>query len=248
VLPDARPFQVNLEGPPGAAGDGHIVVLGGPDAQRYRHAVLGDGIEATRVLYLERHGLEALRTLALPAPYVLEDIAPRPIEWRGANGLLTMRSGPLGAQLAVVAADRARPGALVVAALGEPVGTPNRWLAATTDGRRLLAIHTPHIGGALYEYAADGETLRARLVTAGYSTHAIGSRELDLAVWTDRALVLPRQDRRALTVVSAGTWAPRAVYVLAQPVIATRAWRSGERPGVAALLADGNVVWIAISP
>jgi hypothetical protein len=246
VLPDARPQQLDLEGPLSAAGDGHIVVLGGPDTQRYRHAVLGDDIEATRLLYLERHGLEALRTLALPAPYVFEDIAPRPIEWRGATGLLTMRSGPLGAQLAVVAADRARRDALVLAALGEAIGTPNRWLAGTTDGRRLLAVHTPHIGGVLHEYLAEGVSLRSRQIGSGFSTHALGSRELDLAVWTDEAVILPGQDRRTLIVVALGTWSRRAVYALAQPVIETRAWRSGDRPAVAALLADGSVTGLVL--
>ena len=181
VLPDARPQQVDLDGPLSAAGDGHILVLGGPDTKRYGHGVLGDGIEATRVLYLERHGLDPLRTLTLPAPHVLEDTAPRPIEWGGSTALLTMRAGPQGAQLAVVAADRAKRDALALVALGEPIGIPNRWLAATTDGRRLLAVHTPHIGGVLHEYAREGSALRARRVADGYSTHALGSRELDLA-------------------------------------------------------------------
>lgn len=248
VLPDARPQQVDMDGVLAAASDGHILVLGGPDAQRYRHAVLGDDVEATRVLYLERHGLEPLRTLTLPAPHVLEDIAPRPIEWAGATGLLTVRSGPYGAQLAVVAADRAQRGALTLAALGEPIGMPNRWMASTTDGRRLLAVHTPHIGGVLHEYVGEGNALRAQRIADGYSTHALGSRELDLAAWAGGALVLPGQDRRALHVLAGDGWSQRAVYTLAQPVVATRVWRSGARPGVAALLADGSVVWVAAAP
>jgi hypothetical protein len=248
VLPDARPRQVDLDGPLSAANDGHILILGGPDAERYRHGVLGDAIEATRVLYLERHGLESLRTLTLPAPHVLEDIAPRPIEWGGATGLLTMRAGPQGAQLAVIASDPARRDGLALAAVGEPIGVPNRWLAATTDGRRLLAVHTPHIGGVLHEYVRDGSVLRARRIREGYSTHSLGSRELDLAAWADGALVLPGQDRRTLHVLAIDGWSQRAVYALAQPVVATRAWRSGDRAGAVALLADGGVVWVAATP
>jgi hypothetical protein len=248
VLPDARPQQVDLDGPLSAAGDGHILVLGGPDGERYRHAVLGDSIEATRVLYLERHSLAPLRTLALPAPHVLEDIAPRPIEWAGATGLLTVRSGPQGAQLAVVAADRAQRDALALAALGEPLGTPNRWMAATTDGRRLLAVHTPHIGGALHEYVREANALRGRRIADAYSSHALGSRELDLAAWAGGALVLPGQDRRTLHALAGESWSQRSVYALRQPVVATRAWRSGGRPGAAALLADGSVVWVAAAP
>jgi hypothetical protein len=246
VLPDARPLQVDMDGPLAAAGDGHILVLGGPDADRYRHGVLGDAIEATRVLYLERHGLDPLRTLALPAPHVLEDIAPRPIEWGTSTGLLTMRSGPLGAQLTVVTADRSKRDALALAALGAPIGTPNRWLAATTDGRRLAAVHTPHIGGVLHEYVREGDALRVRRVADGFGTHALGSRELDLAVWTGGALTIPGQDRRTLHVLATADWSQRAAYPLAQPVVATRAWWSADRPGVAALLADGGVAWVAV--
>ncbi len=67
VLPDAVPIVVDLDG----RGDGgHIAVLAGPDARRYPHAVLGDDIEATEVLWLERHSLEPLRSLRLDAPHV----------------------------------------------------------------------------------------------------------------------------------------------------------------------------------
>ena len=126
VPPDARPVQVDLDG----RGDGgHIAVLAGPDDRRYAHGVLGDGIEATRVLWLERHGLQVLRSLTLPAPHVFEDVEPRPVQAqgqalhaRGAAGLLTVRSGPEGGQLALVTADPAQPQGLRLAALGDTVG------------------------------------------------------------------------------------------------------------------------------
>jgi hypothetical protein len=69
VLPDARPVQVDLDG---RSDGGHIAVLAGPDSTRYDHGVLGDAIEATGVLWLERHGLEMLRVLSLPAPHVIK--------------------------------------------------------------------------------------------------------------------------------------------------------------------------------
>jgi hypothetical protein len=112
VLPDARPLQVDMDG---RRDGGHIVVLAGPDGTRYGHGVLGDAIEATRVLWLERHGLQVLRELNLAAPHVFEDIAPRPVTLSGAPGrigLLTVRSGPDGGQLALVTADPGRADAL----------------------------------------------------------------------------------------------------------------------------------------
>ncbi len=173
VLPDARPVQVDLDG----RGDGgHIAVLGGPDGRRYAHGVLGDAIEATQLLWLERHGLAALRSLSLPAPYVFEDTVLRPVQMpdgRAGAGLLTVRSGPDGGQLVLVTADAQQPRALRVAALGDTVGGFHRWLAPTVQGRHLLAVHTPHIGGVLHVYRPEGERLVHRRLVGDVNTHAI---------------------------------------------------------------------------
>lgn len=245
VLPDARPLQVDLDRP-GRTDDGHVVVLAGPDGERYRHGALGDAIEATRLAYLERHGLEPLRSMTLPAPYVFEDLAPRPITWRGGRGLLTVRSGPRGAQLAIVAASRDRHDELQIKALGEPIGTTSRWLAPTTDGKHLLAVHTPHVSGVLYEYQVEGERLSARSVVAGVSNHAFGKREIDLAAWVDSLLLVPAQDRRRLRVFDAqARWSERPSVALPAAVVATRALQLDRRPGCALLLDDGAAWWLA---
>lgn len=241
LLPDARPLQVDLDG----RGDGgHIVVLAGPDAQRYRHGVLGDAVEATRVLWLERHGLEVLRALELPPPHVFEDIAPRPVALpgrAGAIGLLTVRAGPEGGQLALLSADPARPHHLQLEALGEPVGGFHRWLAPTTDGRQLVAVHTPHIGGVLHVYRQQGPALVRRRLLADVSTHAIGSRETDLAVWLRGRLLLPSQDGRMLHIVHPGRdWAEEDA--LALPARLVQATALADASAWAGLLADGRVL------
>ena len=241
VLPDARPLQVDLDG----RGDGgHLVLLAGPDSQRYAHGVLGDGVEATRVLWLERHSLALLRELVLPAPHVLEDIAPRAVALGRGSALLTVRSGPQGGQLGLVAADAAQPRRLQWAALGAALGTPNRWMAPSTDGTRLLAVHTPHIGGVLHEYRVKGQRLAGRAVAHNVSTHRIGSRELDLAVWLGPLLVLPQQNGLALRVLdAAAAWAEVASVALPARVAMTAELPGGQ--GVAALLDDGRVVGVA---
>jgi hypothetical protein len=243
VLPDARPVQLNLDGP-ASADDGHIAVLAGPDERRYRHGVLGDATEATRVLYLERHSLAPLRSLALPPPHVFEDISPRPVAWNGGSALLTVRSGPRGAQLAIVAASRERPDALEIDALGAPIGTTGRWMAPVTDGRRLLAVHTPHIGGVLHEYEAGGGELRSRALVSGVCNHSLGQRELDLAAWIGPVLLVPTQDRRAIRVfdLAAGV-SERPRLSLPSPVVATRALRLDRGVGCVLLLEDRSVVW-----
>ena len=242
VLPDARPLLADLD----ARGDGgHLVLLAGPDSQRYSHGVLGDGVEATRVVWLERHSLALLRELVLPAPYVLEDIAPRLVALGRSTALLTVRAGPLGGQLGLVAADPAQPRRLQWAALGDALGTPNRWMAPSTDGTRLLAVHTPHIGGVLHEYRVEGSRLVGRAVASNVSTHRIGSRELDLAVWLGQRLVLPQQNGLALRVLdAAAAWAEVASIPLPARVAMTAALPGGQ--GVAALLDDGRVFSVAV--
>lgn len=252
LLPDARPLQVQLDGR-GA----HVVVLAGPDAQRYRHGVLGDAVEATRVLWLERHDLQVLRALSLPAPHVFEDIAPRLVALPGRPGtlgLLTVRSGPEGGQLALLTADSARSHQLQLAALGEPVGEFHRWLAPTTDGQHLVAVHTPHIGGVLHSYRLDGPRLLHRRLLADVSTHHIGARETDLAVWLQGQLLLPSQDGRTLLHLDpAHDWAEKDALPLPARVVQTTALADGTDGGTAwaGLLDDGRVLlaqWSATPP
>jgi len=191
VLPDARPLQVDLDG----RGDGgHLVVLGGPDTRRYAHAVLGDGIEATRVLLLERHGLQPLRTLDLLAPQVLEDIAPR--AWAG--GLVSMLSDEQGARLVRIEADTADPAGLKITASGQPIGTRHRWMSASTDGQRLVAVHMPHLSGVLTVYRHSGDRLIGQALASGLSNHAIGTRELDVSAWHEGEFLVPDAASRRL--------------------------------------------------
>lgn len=242
VLPDARPLQVDLDG----RGDGgHLVVMSGPDDRRYRHGVLGDDIEGTKLLWLERHGLGMLREYVLPPPFVFEDIAPRPVSFNGRTGLLTVRSGPAGAQLALLAADPERPERIALVAVGEDLGRARRWMAPTTDGRHLLAVHTPHIGGVLYEYRLEAGQLKRRRIADDVSTHRIRTRELDLAVWVGSRLVLPSQDGLRLRVLDAeADWSELEPVVLQAPVVMT-AQLAGS-PGIAVLMAGGRAVKVDV--
>jgi hypothetical protein len=244
LLPDAQPV-------PFEAGRGStaslIALLGAPDAERYRHGVLGDAIEARALLLLDAGSLQLRARLELPAPYVFEDIAPRPIAWRGARALLSVRSGPLGAQLAVL--QLRGPGELVIAALGEPIGTKHRWMAPITDGEMLLAVHTPHLGGVLHRYRDDGAKLQSEALHQGVSNHAIGTREMRLAAWVNGSLVVPTQDCRSLRCLrlpAHGTATIHADAALEAPVEALFAWQRDGTPGVVALLRDGDVAWLAL--
>ncbi len=245
VLPDAQPVQWDPQGTAGD-GDGQVAVLAGPDTSRYHHGALGDNIEATSLVVLDRHDLRPLSRLDLPSPFVFEDIAPRPIAWRGGRALLTVRSGPQGAQLAVVAASGSSP-QLELSALGSPLGRPQRWMAPTTDGVRLMAVHTPHIGGVLHRYIADGKTLSSEVAAVDVANHINGHRDLDISVWMAATWVTPAQDRRSLRFfdMNARQLVSRDVK-LDGVVMAMRSLERNGRAGVAALLEDGSVVWVEV--
>jgi hypothetical protein len=237
VLPDARPQQADLDG----SGDGgHVVVLAGPDSERYAHGVLGDAIEATRVVLLERHTLGLMRELVLDAPHVFEDIAPRRVSLGSRDGLLTVRSGPQGAQLVLLDADPAAGASLRVVASGPTLGVANRWLSPTTDGTRWLAVHTPHIGGVLHEYRRDGNQLLARRVHAGVSNHRIGSRLLDTTAWHGQRLMIPDPSgHRLLLLDGASNWRTVREQSMSSRVVATSSLGASGR--VALLHEDGTV-------
>jgi hypothetical protein len=240
VLPDARPLQAALEG---ETDGGHVVLLGGPDSERYPHGVLGDAVEATRIVYLERHRLAPLRELVLPATDVFEDIAPRRVVHAGREALLSIVSGPTGGRLVLVGADPADPHALAILARGEPIGVRFRWLAPSTDGRFWLAVHTPHLGGPLVEYRPQGERLIARRVATGLSNHRLGSRVLDMASWQGGRVLMPEQTGTRLRLLDGRRdWALVAETSLPSAVVASVAMMGSDRHAV--LLQDGQVFFV----
>ena len=249
LLPDATPVVFDpagraAEGTGARAGAGTIAVFAGPDGQRYRHGALGDEIEATRLLLLDPLSLQPMADLTLPEPDVFEDLAPRPIAWRGGQALLTMRAGPLGGQLAIITSDGSAK--LTLAALGPPMGSRYRWLAPSTDGSALFAVHTPHIGGVLHRYRAEGDRLLSQRLASDLSNHQNGQRELGLSLWFGAGLMLPSQDRRQLQLFdSRGSGIISTSWTLPAPVVALRRWVRAGQPGALALLADGRLSWLA---
>ncbi len=242
VLPDAGLLQADLDG----SGDGgHVVVLGGPNDQRYPHGVLGDRIEATRAYLLERHSLRVMRELIVGEPHVLEDIAPRKVSLGQRDGLLTVRSGPQGGQLVLLDADPATPGVLRIAALGAPLGTANRWMSPTVHGKHWLAVHTPHIGGVLHTYQQQGQQLVAGTLRSGVSNHRIGSRQLNLSAWHGQRLLIPDQSGlRVLLLDGAIQWRVVGEYTLPSRVAAMVSL--GDSGSVAVLMDDGAVAVLAV--
>jgi len=182
---------------------------------RYRHGVLGDGLEAEALRYV-RDGLGPVE-IVLPPNAVFEDLEPRlaDLDGDGEEEIVVVRSTlDRGATLVVyaIAGD-----ALLEKAATAPIGTPNRWLNPVGiadldgDGRpEILAVETPHIGGTLRVWRLEGGRLREVAALSGFSNHVIGSSELALHAVLDwnrdgrPDVVLPDTSRRTLRIVSLG--------------------------------------------
>lgn len=180
---------------------------------RYAHGVLGDMIEAAAVKVRTATGKTANFTVR--ADSVLEDLNPRlvDVDGDGRDEIIVVRSHEhAGASLLLLGL---RGNRLVRLAESVAIGTANRWLnpigAADFDGdgqAELAAVETPHIGGKLLLMKIDGRRLREVARYAGYSTHVIGSTELNMFAVTDingdgaPEIILPTQDRRELRAVS----------------------------------------------
>lgn len=196
-----------------AEGSGIIAARYVLPTTRYGHGVLGDRIEAGGLWVGDAGGNEYL--LELGPDSVFEDITPRLHDLDGDGGaeVIAIRAYlDRGAALSVI--DIVDGEARIIAET-EPIGRTNRWLNPAGvadydgDGRVEIAlIKTPHIGGILEIYELRGDSLRREAREAGYSTHAIGSRALDLSASLDVDgdgvidLVVPDQPRTALVALS----------------------------------------------
>jgi hypothetical protein len=192
ALPDARLTYADLDGD----GESEVVALLEPSATRYRHGVLGDALEPTALAVFERHSLETLWRLDLPAPLVFEDIEARPLRLAGRDRLALALANPTGgAALALVSLEKKRLGYVQ----GTDFRQPNRWLNPLVGSGELYAVHTPHIGGRLHRYGIETNRLVPTMLTDGVSSHAIGSRNLEPAlVLKAGKLALPSQDQQNL--------------------------------------------------
>ncbi len=183
----------------------------GSPTERYRHGILGDGIEAGS-LHLTVG--DKTYSASLPQDQVFEDRTPRLADLNGDGKpeIVTIRSyQDAGGSVAIFGVQN---GALNELASSQPIGRSNRWLniAGIADfagtGRPQIAfVETPHIGGTLYFVEWRGDRLEGIGSLRGFSNHKIGSREQTLSAtldYDDHALpdlVVPSDNMRVLRVV-----------------------------------------------
>lgn len=187
---------------------------------RYPHGVLGDDLEASRLMIEMRDGRSL--SFELPAERVFEDLEPRLADLDGDNNdeiLVVESDRNLGAALAIYGVVKGR---VTRRAITPFLGRSNRWLNPLgvgdfdADGRLDIAlVATPHIGGILRLYHFTLPTLSQFANIGGVSTHRIGSTELGLGQvvsGSDRdRLLVPDQSRRSLILFE---WSPSGLREL----------------------------------
>ncbi|MGM0590323.1 MAG: hypothetical protein ACQETI_01620 [Halobacteriota archaeon] len=178
ALPDARLVT---------RGD-RLFVLGGSTTS-YGHGALGDAVEGACVAVVDAAAGTVVDVLEPPEGTVIESVAPlvADVDADGrAEVLVTASDDEAGARIVAL-----RPGEGVVAT-GDPVGLGHRWrhlLAVAPFGPdetpEVAVVKTPHIGGTAEFYRVAGDRLELVATVRGYSTHRLGSRNLDTAAAGD---------------------------------------------------------------
>lgn len=215
ALPDARILVDGL---------GRLLLLTNPTT-RYDHGVLGDAVEASGITLIEtRPEARIILNIDIPPPAVIEGIAPI---WADITGdgrreiIVTLSSQIDGAQIALFNETGER------LASGPAIGQGYRWrnqLAVAPTGLdgelELMDVLTPHIGGVVEFYGLRGNELHILAQVRGYTSHVIGSRNLDMALAGDFdgdqqvEVLLPDQSRTALGAVRRSTGGAEVVWTL----------------------------------
>ena len=168
---------------------GRLLLLTAP-TDRYGHGVLGDASEAAGIALIETFPTPRVGTeVHLPSPQVIEGIAPI---WADMTGdgereiIVTVSDEDQGARIVVFGEAGQQ------LAAGPPIGRGFRWrhqLAvapfASNGELELVAVLTPHIGGVAEFYRLTGARMEIVAQVPGFSSHTIGSRNLDMAAAGD---------------------------------------------------------------
>ena len=180
ALPDARILQDEK---------GRLLFLSDP-TDRYDHGVLGDSLEAGSITLVDtKPELKLINQIVIPAPEVIEGITPI---WSDLDGdghleiIVTVSNPNNGARLVVYSEDGE------VLAEGPAAGQAYRWrhqISAAPLGpngeMRIVDVLRPHLDATLEFFAWEENNLVLKASLPGYSSHGIGSRNLDMALVGD---------------------------------------------------------------
>ncbi len=210
VRPRSQPPGTDDPIPHGRSSGGGFVgaSLAGP-TDRYPHGVLGDELEASKLDIWTDYGANPI--VELPEPEVIEGISAITAQLAddGAYGfLVTVSDAQSGARL------RAYDERGTVIGESEPIGQGFRWLhqigvgPTGPDGEiEVIAVRTPHIGGVVEAYRLEDGRFERVAAIEGYSSHVIGSPNLDMALLADTdadgqlEIIVPTQAMTELAIL-----------------------------------------------
>ena len=181
--------------------------------ERYTHGVLGDAVEAAGITLIETEpDLRIIQNIPIEAPDVIEGISPiwADIDHDGVRDIIvTLSNRENGARIVAYHED----GTLF--AESAPIGTGYRWrhqIAVAAFGQNteptLVSIRTPHIGGVVEFFQFKDGQLALVGKVEGFSSHSIGSRNLDSAIAGDfnkdgiSELLAPDQSHTNLGIIT----------------------------------------------
>jgi len=195
--PDTRVVQ---------APDGALVALSDPTG-RYPHGAVGDEVEAGAISVRDRGG-EVTR-IEISDTTVIEGTSPLlanlVADVRQPEILVTVSDMYEGARLVLYGLDGQQ------IAASQPIGQGFRWIHQIGVGptgpggeTEIIAVRTPHIGGIVEAYRLIDGRLEKVASQPGYSSHQLGSLNLDMALLADAdgdgrlEVIVPTQDMTSL--------------------------------------------------
>ena len=200
ALPDARILTDEND---------RILFLSDP-TYNYANAVLGDAIEAASITLIDpKNSTFQIRKIIPETGDVIEGISPIWVDMDldGTREIIVTQSNHVdGARILVYRED----GSILTESA--PIGKGFRWMhqiaaAQFVDGGplELAILRTPHIGGEIEIMGLVQDRLEVQVSLSGYSTHKLGSRNLDAALVADFngdgiiEIIVPGQEQSTLT-------------------------------------------------
>ncbi|SSY81010.1 hypothetical protein [Alysiella crassa] len=180
LLPDSRPISFG----------NNILLLGDPDSQTYPHGVLGDTIEAKTLYTLDAQTLKpAAQAFRLPENLVFEN---NTLAVWGDKIVAVISGDGAGARVAVLALQGQN---WQIVAESAPLPS-HRWQSPFVFQNQLYAVQMPHIVGRLVRYEMQGKRLIEQELGEGFSNHAIGSHDTQIAAVLPEYALIPQMGFR----------------------------------------------------
>jgi hypothetical protein len=208
--------------------DGRIAVYADASNQRYVHGIMGDDLEGSAlvVLRVNNDAFETVARVDLSGDAIYEGLSPlwADVDEDGTQDLVTTVSdSQVGSRIRVyLFTDEG-----IREVNGQAIGQPSRWQHQLTWGAfgpngemELVEVLTPHIGGVVRFYQFIGDTLQVVATQGGYTSHVIGSRNLDMAVAGDfngdgqPEIVMPSQNLTSIAGIQHSAEGARVVWEL----------------------------------